>query len=94
MNRRPLCVLWIGLMLAIWICRTAGLPIFGEPSLTAEERAALDRGITAGITGRVAARSVRERTILYTLKDVVIRFDDRSLGFSKLLLTAADAADL
>ncbi len=92
MSRRPLLPLWIGLMLAVWLARTAGLPIFGEPSLTREDAAALEQGITAQISGTVASRQIRERTVQYTLNKVYLTFGNRTIYLSKLILFAASAA--
>ena len=92
MLRRPLLLLWIGLMLALWICRTAGLPVFGEPALSGSDREALESGVTAEVTGTVSSRSIRENSTAYVLKDAVIRYDGGQICISRLLLTAVNTA--
>ncbi len=92
MARRPLLLLWTGLMLAVWIGRTAGLPIFGEPSLSVEDRAALEEGIEARVTGTIASRQVRERAVQYVLQHAAITYGRRQIYLSKLILFAARAA--
>ena len=42
MMKRPLCVVWIGLMLVIWILKAAGAPVFGVPRLTQQDCAMLN----------------------------------------------------
>lgn len=92
MTRRPLLFLWIALMTAVWIARTAGLPLPGEPVLPPEVRTALEEGRTAMVTGTVGSRQIREKTVQYVLHDVSIVFGNRQTTVSNILLFAARAA--
>ena len=92
MAKRPLLLFWIGLMLAIWLCRAAGIPIFGEPVLSPEEEGMLETGITAQVTGTVRSRQIRERSIQYILHDVTIRHKGRNMHVSNILLAASGQA--
>ena len=93
MKNRPLCVVCIGLMLAIWLCRTAGIPIFGEPALTQEERTWLEEGGQVTVTGLVTERKISSSTIRYTLRHVQVTIRDRTIPFSGLFVSTEYRSD-
>ena len=77
----------IGLMIAIWLCRIGGIPIFGEPVLTKEEKAQLSDGRPVPVTGVVTERRISSRTIRYTLRQVRATICGREIPFSGLFVS-------
>ncbi|MBQ9063451.1 MAG: DNA internalization-related competence protein ComEC/Rec2 [Eubacterium sp.] len=72
MMKRPLCVVWIGLMLVIWILKAAGAPVFGVPRLAPQDGARLQ------VRGTVQSRKETEASFQYILKDVQVTHINRS----------------
>ena len=72
-------------MLAIWILRAAGAPVFGEPPQSEALAQLLASEADSEVTGIVADRSARESGTQYLLKDVSIR-GNRPITIPKLLL--------
>ena len=56
MRKRPLCLVWIGLMLVILILRAARAPVFGVPVLDRADCAMLNG---EQVTGRSSVRFAR-----------------------------------
>ncbi len=72
MRKRPLCLVWIGLMLVILVLRSAGAPVFGEPVLDRADCAMLNG---ARVTGRsdVLQETVEQPDRNRTMKAVLSR---------------------
>lgn len=93
MRKRPLCAACIGLLIAIWLCRALGIPIFGEPALTQEEKSWLDGGGQVIVTGLVTERRISSETVRYTLRHVQVTLSDRQIPFSGLFVSTEYHAD-
>ncbi len=98
MRKRPLCIVCIGLMIVIWICRIGGIPVFGEPVLMQEEKTRLEEGQQVAVVGMVTDRSISSETIRYTLRHVYVTICDRQIPFSGIFVSteyqgAASAAE-
>lgn len=87
MKKRPLCLLCIGLMLAIWALKLAGAPIFGEPSLPAELHSRLQEGMTLHITGTISGRTEKSGSIQYILTDTFLIYQKKKISLNKILLS-------
>ena len=87
MKKRPLAALCIGLMIAIWLCRIGGIPIFGEPPLTEEEKNWLSEGQQVTLTGVVADRRISSDSVRYTLRHVRVTIRDRQIPFSGVFVS-------
>ena len=91
MRKRPLCLVWAGLMLVIWILKAAGAPVFGAPHLAPQDCALLngdmekayadelpEGGARLVACGTVKSRKETEKSFQYVLKDVQITQISRS----------------
>ena len=87
MSKRPLCIVCIGLMIAIWVCRMTGIPIFGEPFLTAEEKEWISEGRQVSLTGTVTDRRISSGSVRYTLRHVRVTVRDRQIPFSGVFVS-------
>ncbi len=87
MKKRPLCLLCIGLMLAIWALKLAGAPLLGEPALPAELSGRLQEGMTLSITGTILGRTEKSDTIQYILTDTSLTYQEEQIPLKKILLS-------
>ena len=87
MKKRPLCLLCIGLMLAIWALKLAGAPIFGEPALPAELHSRLQEGMTLHITGTISGRTEKSGSTQYILTDTFLIYQKKKISLNKILLS-------
>ncbi len=87
MKKRPVCLVCIGLMIAIWICHTCGVPVFGEPAVTAEERKLLEEGQRVFLSGKITDRRITEDTVRYTLRHSRVTLRGRHISFPKLFVS-------
>lgn len=92
MNRRPVCLLCIGLMIILWILKAAGAPVFGEPAFPEEIRKKLEDGCVTKVTGEVVSRRKGDRSIQYILNNSTATVCGKKIHISKLNMTmSADA---
>ena len=72
----------------ILLCRWLEIPIFGEPSLTAEEAEDIREGMIVSAVGEVTERQESDETVRYTLRRVLVTYHDRQIPFAKLIVSA------
>lgn len=88
MRKRPLCGFCLLLVLLICLCRAAGIPIFGRPRLPSGWSSRLESGMNVRVTGTVAGRQLKQKSIQYILKNNSVLSGNRSVPVSKILLTS------
>ena len=69
MRKRPLCGFCLLLVLLICLCRAAGIPVFGSPRLPSDWFSRLESGMKVRVTGTVAGRQLKQKSIQYILKN-------------------------
>ena len=87
MRRRPLCLIGIGLMLAIWIMKQAGVPIFGEPASAPRIDRCLEEASAVHISGIISGRTEKPNSTQYYLKNSYLLVQQEKIPLSKILLT-------
>lgn len=87
MNRRPLFLICIGLMILIVFLKIAGAPIFGVPAMETGQRKLLEDGCMTEVEGTVSSRSVRQNSVQYILSNSVAAVRGRKIHFSKIQCT-------
>ena len=88
MRKRPLCGFCLLLVLLICLCRAAGIPVFGSPRLPSDWFSRLESGMNVRVTGTVAGRQLKQKSIQYILKNNSVLFGNRSVPVSKILFTS------
>ena len=88
MRKRPLCGFCLLLVLLICLCRAAGIPVFGSPRLPSDWFSRLESGMNVRVTGTVAGRQLKQKSIRYILKNNSVLFGNRSVPVSKILFTS------
>lgn len=87
MRKRPLCLICIGLMLVIWICRQAGIPIFGEPASALRADSYLEEHSPVRVTGTISGRMEKPNSTQYYLKNSYLLIRQEKIPVHKILLT-------
>ncbi len=91
MKKRPLCMVFAGLMIVLWILKGAGAPVFGEPAFPEELQSFLRNGLVLRITGTVSDRQIRDNNVQYILNNSEFAFRNNDFHLSKLIVTAEAA---
>lgn len=86
-KKRPLCLIWAGLIILIVILKAAGAPVFGEPRMPEEMKKLLARGMTADVTGAVMSCAEKDKTYQYVLRDVKLTARGHTVSCDRLQLT-------
>lgn len=87
MNKRPVCIICMNLMLLILIFRLAGVPVFGEPEMTDALRDKYASGASTSVTGTIGSRQKREKSTQYVLKDASLSDHGTVIRFENIRLT-------
>ena len=86
MRKRPLCLICIGLMMAIWMMKLAGLPVFGEPAMASWINEYLKDHETVYIAGIVSERAEKPNSTQYYLKNSYLLYRQKKIPIHKILL--------
>lgn len=94
MRYRPLCMVWIALMVSVWLLKMVGAPIFGKPDLTprAEERIRSEDSLA--LSGTIQSRSESASSMQYILchvsmsdgSGILLSAGDRPVEIPRLLV--------
>lgn len=87
MNRRPICIACICLMLLIMIFRAAGVPVFGEPVLPASVRKKFADGAGASVCGIIDSRQQKAKSVQYVIRDADVFFCGSHYAFERIRVT-------
>ncbi|MGN0362014.1 MAG: DNA internalization-related competence protein ComEC/Rec2 [Bilifractor sp.] len=74
MRYRPICIVCLLLMLGILVCHWTGIPVFGQPALSASQRKQLSFGTDASCTGVIRDRVQKKNSMQYIVKDCIVQF--------------------
>ena len=84
MKKRPLCLVCIGLMILIFLMKTAGFPVFGEPGRMSEICAAAGSEDPVHVTGKIYRREKTANAVRYYLKHTFLSFHNQQIPLNKI----------
>jgi competence protein ComEC len=90
MRRRPLCLVGIALMTAIWIMKLAGIPVFGESPQAFRISAYLSEEETARLSGVIAGRTEKPGSTQYILNHSYLLYRQEKIPFHQIIITTQE----
>lgn len=87
MIKRPLCLMCLLFMAAIWLCDMWGLSGYRESSRIPGVRSCLDSGDCAVINGKLYQREEKDSFYIYYLKDVVLTYHSELYPIEQVKIT-------
>lgn len=87
MNKRPICIACLCLMLLILIFRAVGVPVFGEPVLPSTVKKKLNEGAAVSVSGVIDSRQQKTSSVQYVIRNADVYFYGEHYEFERIKVT-------
>jgi len=87
MNRHPVCIACICLMLLLLIFHAAGVPFFGKPVLPPSVMRKFAAGAGVSACGVIDSRQQKEKSVQYVIRDAEVSFYGAKYSFERIRIT-------